>query len=94
VVRTAVATDPRIGPSHLGAVDVSGHPGAVPGRGAGGHCLIKDFAALRSLFEVLRPDDKEGIALLKALEAKNKTLLMRSSKDLDLLGHVYGTEKQ
>ena len=57
-VRVAFGADPRIG-SHLSAVDRSGHDGALAGRGAGGHCLIKDFAALRILYETLLPKDAE-----------------------------------
>lgn len=93
VVRSGVAADPRIGPSHLHPVDASGHPGATPGRGAGGHCLIKDFAALRILYEEVVPNDPPGSALLRALEAKNAALLKDSNKDLDLLRQVYGDIK-
>jgi len=91
VVRTAVGADPRIGPSHLRVVDTSGHKGAVSGRGAGGHCFIKDTAALRMQYESLNPTDTTGIALLRALEAKNGELLKASGKDLELLKAVYGT---
>jgi UDPglucose 6-dehydrogenase len=90
VVCAAVSADPRIGPSHLRVVDNSGHEGAKVGRGAGGHCLIKDTAALRMLYESLNPSDATGVALLKALEAKNNELLKASGKDLDLLAAVYG----
>jgi UDPglucose 6-dehydrogenase len=90
VVREAVAADPRIGPSHLNPIDQSGHPGAKPGRGAGGHCFIKDFAALCGLYEKALPDDASGIAVLRSLEAKNNELLRASGKDLDLLAGVYG----
>lgn len=60
------------------------------GRGAGGHCFIKDFAALRAEYERVVPEDGEGIALLRAFEAKNTQLLRDSGKDLDLLCEVYG----
>lgn len=90
VVRDAIAADPRIGPSHLKVIDCSGHHGATPGRGAGGHCFIKDFAALRMLHEARVPHDHEGIAVLRSLEAKNAKLLRSSGKDLDLLHGVYG----
>lgn len=89
VVREAVGADPRIGASHLKVVDVSGHNGAIPGRGAGGHCFIKDFAALRVLHEQVVGDDL-GMDILKALEKKNITLLKGSGKDMDLLQGVYG----
>src|SRR3989344_2531971 len=35
IIRQALGADPRIGPSHLGVLHASGHPGAKPGRGAG-----------------------------------------------------------
>lgn len=89
VVREAVGADPRIGASHLKVVDVSGHAGAVPGRGAGGHCFIKDFAALRTLHEQVVGDDL-GRDILRALEKKNIALLQGSGKDIDLLRGVYG----
>lgn len=92
VVREGVASDPRIGGSHLRAVDTSGHPGAKPGRGAGGHCFIKDFAALREMYEKVLPNDSEGLRVLRALECKNVHLLMDSDKDLDLLSEVYGDD--
>jgi UDPglucose 6-dehydrogenase len=91
VIRDAVAADPRIGPSHLNVVHQSGHPGAIPGRGAGGHCFIKDFAALRKFYEKYPGADPETVALMLALEIKNKELLTKSNKDLDLLQEVYGT---
>jgi UDPglucose 6-dehydrogenase len=91
VVREALAADPRIGPSHLQVVHESGHPGAVPGRGAGGHCFIKDFAALRKFYEKFPAADPETVALMLALEIKNKELLTKSNKDLDLLREVYGS---
>lgn len=91
VVHDALSADPRIGSSHLRAVDTSGHPGAASGRGAGGHCLIKDFAALRMLYETLLPGDTKGSDLLRALESKNGNLLTESGKDIALLQSVYGT---
>lgn len=89
-VSTSLAADPRIGPSHLKVMDASRHPGAPIGRGAGGHCFIKDFKALRELYEKSTPEDTTGIALLKALEAKNIDLLTKSDKDIELLKGVYG----
>jgi UDP-glucose 6-dehydrogenase len=60
------------------------------GRGAGGHCFIKDFAAFRELYEKTLSKDAEGVALLRAFELKNNKLLRRSRKDLELLDGVYG----
>lgn len=80
-VRDGVIADPRIGPSHFTVND--------SGRGAGGHCFIKDFAAFSRLYaETLK--DPNGVALLKAFESKNNALLTESGKDLDLLKGVYG----
>jgi UDPglucose 6-dehydrogenase len=59
------------------------------GRGAGGHCFIKDFAALGACYERL-VDDSLGAAVFRAAEEKNKALLTASGKDLDLLAGVYG----
>lgn len=89
VVQEAIAADPRIGPSHLKVIDQSGHQGSVAGRGAGGHCLIKDFAALRALYERVVGEDQAGVAVLRALERKNIELLQKSGKDIDLLNQVY-----
>jgi len=59
------------------------------GRGAGGHCFIKDFAALKEVYkETVK--DKEGVALMEAIEEKNIQLLVSSGKDVDLLAGVYG----
>lgn len=83
--------DPRIGASHMQPVHQYSHMGSVEGRGAGGHCFIKDFAAFRQLFEERLSHDKEAIALLRAFEVKNNKMLRETGKDLDLLGGVYGT---
>ena len=60
------------------------------GRGAGGHCFIKDMAALRQAYEKVA-GDKNGSDVIKAMEEKNKSLLIQSGKDLDLLEGVYGS---
>ena len=59
------------------------------GRGAGGHCFIKDFAAFRGLYEQAA-GDAAGVAALAAIEEKNIQLLRASGKDLELLRGVYG----
>ena len=82
-VRDALAADPRIGRSHLDPV----HQG---GRGAGGHCFIKDFAAFSLIYEKTFPDDVAGRRLLESLRGKNNDLLVGTGKDLDLLEGVYG----
>ena len=88
-VMEALSADARIGPSHLLVLHES-RPGVEPGRGAGGHCFIKDMAALREHYERLLPADAEGARLLRALECKNSKLLLNSGKDVDLLKGVYG----
>ncbi len=61
------------------------------GRGAGGHCFIKDFAALKEIYKST-VQDKEGTALMEAIEEKNMQLLISSGKDVDLLAGVYGKD--
>jgi UDPglucose 6-dehydrogenase len=83
-VKKAMAHDPRIGDSHMNPVHDSG-------RGAGGHCFIKDFAAFREFYDHYVGDEK-GLALLQALEEKNIELLRNTKKDLNLLNGVYGSQ--
>jgi UDPglucose 6-dehydrogenase len=92
VVADAMVADSRVGSSHMRVVDTSGHPGSVAGRGAGGHCFPKDWAAFRELYERVVSDDEVGLAMLKAVEAKNNELLVSTGKDLDLLAGIYGEE--
>lgn len=82
VIAEALVHDSRVGESHMQPVHDSG-------RGAGGHCFIKDFAAFANLYDALI-GDKEGKEVLRAMEAKNIDLLVSSGKDLDLLKGVYG----
>jgi UDPglucose 6-dehydrogenase len=82
VIREAMSADPRIGSTHLNPV----HQG---GRGAGGHCFIKDFSAFRMIYEK-NIKDKLGLDVIKSLEKKNIALLLDSNKNLDLLEGVYG----
>lgn len=81
----AMMADKRIGDSHM---NVS-HKG---GRGAGGHCFPKDFAAYLSLYEKLLADDKHGQAVLKSLQDKNNELMVKSDKDESLLLDIFGKE--
>lgn len=74
VMRDAIAAEPWIGDMHLDPVHKTG-------RGAGGICLIKDFAAFAQLYRELHPDDTNGLALLNAIEDKNLELLRVSNKD-------------
>ncbi|MFZ3019980.1 MAG: NAD(P)-binding domain-containing protein [Minisyncoccia bacterium] len=84
-VAVALSADPRIGKTHLRPV----HQG---GRGAGGHCFIKDFEALLRFYEKTI-GDKEGVNLFHALRTKNNKLLTSTKKDLDIFYGVYGKKK-
>lgn len=88
IIREGVITDPRIGESHFDPVHASGHTEKA-GRGAGGHCFIKDFAALADFYEE-HVEDSLGKEVLRAMEGKNNHLLRETEKDLDLLKGVYG----
>lgn len=90
-VQGAIGADPRIGRSHLDPVHKSGHQGALPGRGAGGDCFIKDFEAFRRLY-AQEVGDKEGNTLLDSHMQKNLHLLLASGKDVSLLKSVYGED--
>jgi nucleotide sugar dehydrogenase len=81
-IKEAFTHDPRIGTSHAEPIHKSG-------RGAGGHCFIKDFEAFRNMYDKYT-DDTTGSDVLKALAYKNMQLLVDSNKDLDLLAGVYG----
>lgn len=78
----AMRADPNI-PSRFA------NPVHKSGRGAGGHCLIKDMAAFRTFYESTVADEK-GSAFLRGAEEKNKQLLTDSKKDTDLVRDVYG----
>jgi nucleotide sugar dehydrogenase len=82
MVKRAMGFDPRIGFTHLDPVHQSG-------RGAGGHCFIKDFAAFSRLYQEI-VGDKTGNNILTDLEKKNIELLVSTGKDLELLAGVYG----
>ena len=84
IVRDGLRADARIGHTHLDPIHKSG-------RGAGGHCFIKDFAAFANLYEQAVKDTL-GVEALRAFEKKNKHLLVASGKDLDLLRDVYGND--
>lgn len=81
-VREAMIHDPRIGNSHT-------EPAHGGGRGAGGHCFIKDFEAFRQHYDST-VGDSEGSRTLDALIKKNLALLNDSQKDEALVRSVYG----
>lgn len=82
-IQDALAHDPQIAPEHLAPVHKSG-------RGAGGHCHIKDFAALREKAEEVLGTEHPWVALMRTMEASNLRLLRESGKDQDLVEGVYG----
>lgn len=84
VIESAVKADPYIPNRYARPVHKSG-------RGAGGHCFIKDFAALSALYCGLFTNSK-GCTLFGATAAKNMELLIESGKDLDILKNTYGNE--
>ncbi len=90
-ISEAMSADSRIGKSHMEPVHKSGSIAKKGGRGAGGHCFIKDFSSFRSFYEELFPNEK-SLDVLKSLEQKNIELLKETQKDLDLLEGVYGKD--
>jgi len=83
IIKEGLAADPRIGSTHL---DVS-HQG---GRGAGGHCFIKDF---ETFIEMLKENDLESSKeTCEAIRNINLKYLKESGKDLNLIRGVYGDQ--
>lgn len=79
----AIAADPMVSNRYANPVHKSG-------RGAGGHCFIKDMAAFSELYKDKLSGDTLGTAFLESAERKNIALLTGSGKDTDLLDGVYG----
>lgn len=86
VLKGAFRADPMMSHTYLDPLHKSG-------RGAGGHCFIKDFAAFTSMYQKALPDDIYGVSILKSFEGKNQKLLRDSGKDIDLLDGVYGIDE-
>lgn len=84
VLKEAFRADPMMSHRYLNPVHKSG-------RGAGGHCFIKDMEAFIRFFDE-RFDDRETSMLLKAMRDKNNQLLISTNKDIDLLEVVYGPD--
>lgn len=78
----AIKADPFMSHRYLKPVDKKG-------RGAGGHCFVKDFEAFIGIYKTF-VDDDEGTKALVALRDKNLELLKQSKKDLDIVREVYG----
>ena len=85
-IRDAFNADPYMSHRYLNPLDKNG-------RGAGGHCFIKDFEAFSKLAKSKRSDAKT-LKVLEAIKEKNIELLRSSGKDIDLLEGVYGPTKK
>src|SRR3989344_2828281 len=81
IIEEAIKVDPFIPNRYASPVHKSG-------RGAGGHCFIKDFAALREIYGKMVVDSNV-ISMLKSMEKKNIELLCLSGKDVEILKSVY-----
>lgn len=92
VIRNAVGKDPRIGEGHTKVLHNSGHT-KKQGRGAGGHCFIKDFEAYIN-FTKESLNSPLPLNILKSTRDYNNDLLIKSNKDLDLLENVIGKLKK
>jgi UDPglucose 6-dehydrogenase len=83
-LREIMANDPWIGNMHIDPVHKTG-------RGAGGECFIKDYAALKNFCRE-KLNDELIEKIMSATEDKNVELLLKSQKDLHLLKGVYGED--
>ncbi len=83
-IKSAISADPDNGPTYANALHKSG-------RGAGGECFIKDFAALKEFYSSMA-EDISGLEMLSAMEKKNIELLKNTNKDIYLLKGVYGED--
>jgi UDPglucose 6-dehydrogenase len=85
ILQDIIIHDSRIHSVHTNPV----HNG---GRGAGNHCLIKDFAEFENLIKIFLPNDDNAKRLINVNVAKNLELLKNSGKDLNLIDGVYGKQ--
>lgn len=88
IVKEFVDKDRYMIGRYANPVHASGHTDKE-GRGAGGHCFIKDFSAFRELYGKTIADEK-WMKILNSLEEKNIDLLVSSHKDIDILQDTYG----
>ncbi len=82
-IQKALEKDPMVSNWYIRPVHKSG-------RGAGGPCFIKDFAAFAAQYDKF--GQREGRALLKAAQKHNISLLTATKKDMKLLREVYGAQ--
>ena len=81
-IKDAISHDPDNGPLYTSPVHKSG-------RGAGGHCFVKDYAAFVEIYSKLITDPR-GIAMLNAIKDKNLELLAKTDKDKVIVEETYG----
>ncbi|MBU1202639.1 hypothetical protein KKH39_01150 [Patescibacteria group bacterium] len=80
-IKEGMKHDLRIGPTHLDVI----HQG---GRGAGGHCFIKDFEAFIEMLDSVDLDQQKQVC--EAVRDINLKYLTDSGKNPDLVRGVYG----
>jgi len=86
IIEEAIKADPFIPNRYASPVHKSG-------RGAGGNCFIKDFAAFREIYEK-EVADPSGVSLIKNMEKKNIELLSESGKDIEIIKDVYNIKEK
>jgi UDPglucose 6-dehydrogenase len=87
-VTNAITNDPRIGNTHM----TVSHLG---GRGAGGNCFVKDFAAFREMYNDLCkdfPHAADAVNYMKGMEKFNLDLLKETNKSQQIVRGVYGEQ--
>lgn len=82
IIKEVMGADKRVGKTHL---DVE-HQG---GRGAGGHCFIKDFEVMKIMYGECKGFEEGYEFLIKAIKY-NRFLLKSTDKSLRILKKVYG----
>jgi len=81
IISESLSHDSRVGKTHLSV----SHQG---GRGAGGHCFIKDFETFIEMLSEANLDKQKSVA--EAIRDLNIDYMRMTGKDLDLLKGVYG----
>jgi len=79
-IKNALIKDSRIGPSHTNIKDSGG-------RGAGGHCFLKDFEIFINMLKDVNL--KKQTKVCKELRNLNLDYLINSNKDIDLIKSIY-----
>jgi len=82
-IKAGMAADPRIGDSHLG-ISSDG------GRGAGGNCFIKDFAAFREYIEKIDDNNLDTIGKITI----GQELMLSGAEKINISTPVYISKPQ